>query len=190
MKYEMKNKFLCVSFDQGHRSSRAWSMEHERRWLGCQYCAEARGWTRQSGYSQSTRWWRRRCDHCTVVSVMSSVIHILWDCELCVRRNLGKLLINAVRRFQIYSDLKKRVWCVGAGAINYLNSAMHVAWYLVNSGSFRRNYRGDFLNNPPFGWFSINGLKWCSINNVDRSGLELNTILRNNVLQFPIFCFQ
>ena len=124
--------------------------------------------------------------HCGAsdVDVMSSVIHILWDGDL------GKLLINAVRRFQIYSDLKKRVWCVGAGAINYLNSAMHVAWYLVNSGSFRRNYRGDFLNNPPFGWFSINGLKWCSINNVDRSGLELNTILRNNVLQFPIFCFQ
>ena len=43
MKYEMKNKFLCVSFDQGHRSSRAWSMEHERRWLGGQYCAGARG---------------------------------------------------------------------------------------------------------------------------------------------------
>ena len=39
---KMKNKFLCVSFDQGHRSSRAWSMEHERRWLGGQLGAGSR----------------------------------------------------------------------------------------------------------------------------------------------------
>ena len=68
---KMKNKFLCVSFDQGHRSSRAWS-------------TRGGGWVASSvqdpGDSQSRRWWR--CDHCTVVPVMSMSCHqwyILWD---------------------------------------------------------------------------------------------------------------
>ena len=30
-----------------------------------------------------------------------------------------------------------------------------------------RNYRGGFLNNPPFGWLSISGLKWSSFKNVN-----------------------
>ena len=76
------------------------------------------------------------------------VIHqwyILWDGDLGVRRNLGKLLTNAVRRIQIYSDLKKRVWCVGAEIIEVASWITHLFGRLSISGlsSFKNvNWRG------------------------------------------------
>ena len=95
------------------------SMEHERRWLGGQLGAGSR---RQSVKTVVEVWPL----HCGASDVISDTYFMRRRSGCQKKPGLGKLLTNAVRRIQIYSDLKKRVWCVGAEIIEVASWITHL----------------------------------------------------------------